>query len=131
MTIRRKDMPREVALFSFSVSERKIMNHFVVLFDSYLSLALLLSVDKKFLDCIHFPRPRSGRVRAKRLTPVAFISLDQLVRARQHVGRNRHADLLGGLEIDEELELRRLLHWQIGGLGSLQDLVHKVSGAPP
>ena len=33
-------------------------------------------------------------------------------------GRNRHADLLGGLEIDDELELRRLLDGNVGGLGA-------------
>src|SRR6266498_2998510 len=53
-----------------------------------------------------------------------FALLDHLVRSRQNVGRNREADLLGGLQVDDELELRRLLHRQIGGLGSLQYLVH-------
>ena len=45
------------------------------------------------------------------------------VRPRQHFRRNRQADLLGGFEIDDEFELRRLLHRQIGGLGALQNLV--------
>src|SRR6266699_588690 len=31
---------------------------------------------------------------------------------------------LGGLEVDEQLELRRLLDGEIGGLGALEDLVH-------
>ena len=57
-------------------------------------------------------------------------SLDHLIRSFQHLLRNRHADLLGGLEIDDKLKFRRLLHWQIGGVGSLQDLVH-VSGCAP
>ena len=30
----------------------------------------------------------------------------------------------------DELELRRLLDRQVGGLGAFQDLVDKVSGAP-
>ena len=60
--------------------------------------------------------------------PGAF--LDHLIRPRQHVGWNRQADLLGGFEIDHELELRRLLHRQIGRFGTLQNLVHIRSGAP-
>ena len=34
-------------------------------------------------------------------------SFDQPIRPRQHLRRNRHADPLGRLEIDDELELRR------------------------
>ena len=36
-------------------------------------------------------------------------SLDHLVRPREHFGRNRQTDLLGRFEIDDELDLRRLL----------------------
>jgi hypothetical protein len=46
-------------------------------------------------------------------------SLDQLGRPGEHLWRNRQADLLGGLLIDHELKLRRLLHRQIGGFGAL------------
>ena len=52
------------------------------------------------------------------------------IRPRQHIRWNRHADLLGGLEIDDELEFLRLLDGNVGGLGAFQDLVDKVSGAP-
>ena len=38
---------------------------------------------------------------------------------------------LAALRLIDELELRRLLHGNVGGLGAFQDLVHKVSGAPP
>ena len=37
-------------------------------------------------------------------------SLDYFVRSRQHVGRNREANLLGCFQIDDEFELGRLLH---------------------
>ena len=37
-------------------------------------------------------------------------SLNDFVRPRQHVRRNRQADLFRGFEVDDELELRRLLH---------------------
>ena len=44
------------------------------------------------------------------------------VRPHQHVGRNRHADLLRRLKIDDEFELRRLLYREIGGLRALKIL---------
>ena len=34
------------------------------------------------------------------------------------------------LEVDDEIELRRLLHRQVGGFGPLEDLVHVARGAP-
>jgi hypothetical protein len=40
------------------------------------------------------------------------------IRPRQHIRRNREADLLGGFEIDDELKLRRPFHRQLGGLGA-------------
>jgi len=52
-------------------------------------------------------------------------SLDQLGRPREHLRRNRQADLLGRFQIDHELKLGRLLDRQIGGLGSLQDSVQQ------
>jgi hypothetical protein len=45
----------------------------------------------------------------------------------QHVGWNSYADLFRSLEIDHLLELRQLLHRQIGRLGAFQDLV-PISG---
>jgi hypothetical protein len=47
---------------------------------------------------------------------------NHLVRSCQHIRRDRQTDLLGGFQIDDEVELFRLLHWEIGGLGALQDL---------
>ena len=43
---------------------------------------------------------------------------DDLVCPRQHIGRDREADLLGSLEIDHQLELCRLLDGKVGGLGT-------------
>jgi hypothetical protein len=59
-----------------------------------------------------------------------LFSLDHSIRPRQHVGRNREADLLRGLEIDDELELDWLFHRQLSGLSAFQNLVHVRSGAP-
>ena len=39
---------------------------------------------------------------------VAAYLFDHLVRPRQHVRRYRQADLFGGLQVDHQLELRRL-----------------------
>jgi len=36
--------------------------------------------------------------------------------------RHGEAERLGGLEVDDQLEGRRLLNRQIGGLGALEDL---------
>ena len=55
------------------------------------------------------------------------ISTNHFVRPHQHVRRNRQADLLGGFQIDDELELRRLLHRKISGLGAFEDFVHIVA----
>jgi hypothetical protein len=57
-------------------------------------------------------------------------SLDNLIRSRQHVGWNRQADLLGRLEIDHQLKLRGLLHWQIARLGSFENFIYVDSDAP-
>src|SRR2546425_1135753 len=57
-------------------------------------------------------------------------SSDYLVRPRQHIRRNRQADLLGGLEIDDQVELRWLLHGQVARLDPLQNFVNVSRGAP-
>src|ERR1700704_2084954 len=51
-------------------------------------------------------------------------SLDHLIGPLQEGGRDRQAERLCGLEVDDEIELRRLLDGQVGGLGALQDSVN-------
>src|SRR6266540_4482209 len=51
-------------------------------------------------------------------------SFDDLVGTGQHRLRNRQPDRLGGFEIDDQLELRRLLHGKVCRLRALEDLVH-------
>ena len=56
--------------------------------------------------------------------------LDHFIRPRQHVGWNRHADLLGGVQVDHQFELCRLFNGKIGGLGTFKDFVHVGGYAP-
>ena len=58
-----------------------------------------------------------------------WLSFNDLIRPRQHIRRNRQADLLRRLQIDDELELHRLLHGEISGLAAFQYLVHIGGGA--
>jgi hypothetical protein len=50
--------------------------------------------------------------------------LDHLIRQEEQRWRHRDPQCLGGLEVDDELELHGLLHGQVGGLGPFEDLVH-------
>jgi hypothetical protein len=78
--------------------------------------------------------PELGLLIQHSMTPIlhhSVFSSDHLIRSHQHVGRDRDANLLSGLEIDDQLELRRLLHGQIGRLRALQEYVDVCSSAPP
>src|SRR5215510_9290151 len=57
-------------------------------------------------------------------------SLDHLGRLEEQRARDGEADGLGHLEVNDEVELRRLLDRQISGLGTLEDLVH-IPGDEP
>jgi hypothetical protein len=57
--------------------------------------------------------------------------LNDLIRPCQYVWRDRQTDLLGSFQVDNQLELRRLLNGNIGSLGTFKDLVHVCGGAPP
>src|SRR6185369_2298985 len=56
-------------------------------------------------------------------------SLNQLICPPQQRRRDRQAERLGGLEVDDQLELRRLLYGEIGGFRALEDLVDVAGGA--
>src|SRR5262245_54274914 len=58
--------------------------------------------------------------------PGAF--LDYFIRPREKFRRERQTDLLRCLQIDDEFELCRLLHRQVGRFGTFQNLVHVNSG---
>ena len=55
-------------------------------------------------------------------------SLEQLVGASEHGAGNGQPEGLRRLEVNHEVELGRLLHGQVGGLGTLEDLVDVDSG---
>src|SRR5262249_33455512 len=57
-------------------------------------------------------------------------SLDHLVGAREQHRRHLQAERISGLEVDGEFKFCRLLDWQIGWHGPLENLVHKVGRAP-
>src|SRR5262245_54774035 len=50
-------------------------------------------------------------------------SFDDLIRPRQHIGWDGEADLLRGFQVDHKLELHRLLHRELSGLGTFKNLV--------
>src|SRR5207245_1440358 len=54
---------------------------------------------------------------------------DHLIRLEEDMWGNRQPERLGSLEVDDQLELHRLLHRQVGGLGAFEDLVHIGGGA--
>src|SRR5713101_3479590 len=56
--------------------------------------------------------------------------LDDLIRPQQERLRNREPDGLRRLEVDDQLELGRLLDGQVGRLGALQDLVNMAGSTP-
>src|SRR5262245_54253121 len=56
--------------------------------------------------------------------------LDHLIGSGEDRRRDGQPEGFGGLEVDDELELGRLLDRQIGGLGTLENLVH-VNGSAP
>src|SRR2546426_5935208 len=64
--------------------------------------------------------PRRAPAQRRTSTPL----FDHLVRPEQDRLRDREAERLGGLEVDHELELCRLLDRQVAGLGAFEDFVN-------
>src|SRR5215468_3139916 len=56
--------------------------------------------------------------------------LDDLVGEHQHRVRYRQSERLCGLQVDDQLEARRLYDRQIGGGGPLQDASGVIAGEP-
>ena len=72
-----------------------------------------------------FSLNRKSAIESLFRTAIRDLKLDHLmtlIRSRQHIRRNRQTDLLRGFQVDHQLKLRGLLHWQVGGLGTLRIL---------
>src|SRR6266581_3309321 len=59
-----------------------------------------------------------------------WASFDHLVGAVEERGRHTETERLRGLEIDDQLELGRLLDWQVCRVGPFQDLINVGGGTP-
>src|SRR5262249_17782123 len=66
-------------------------------------------------------RSDQGNGASEKSAPVHL--LNDLVRPRQHRGRDREAEGLRRLEVDDELELGGLLDGEVGRLGALEESV--------
>ena len=67
--------------------------------------------------------------RKRRNGPISDIGnrlLDHLVGAREKRFGDRQPERFGRREIDDQLELRRLLHWNIGGLRTPQNFIYQI-----
>src|SRR5262245_36254689 len=60
-----------------------------------------------------------------------FILSNHLVRSRQHVRRNREADLFSGFKINHKLKLHRLLYREVSRFGTFQNFVYVDGSAAP
>src|SRR5713101_1783540 len=64
------------------------------------------------------------------LTKPPFSWINHLIRPLQERRRDREAQVLGGLEVDEQLELGGLLYRQVGWLGAIGNLVDVRADLP-
>src|SRR5438876_11313237 len=63
------------------------------------------------------PPPTRGREKKE----PAPNSLDHFIRPPEQRDREGEAERLGGLHVDDQLDARGLLHWQVGRLFALED----------
>src|SRR5260370_20356684 len=75
--------------------------------------------------CLRVARSRNYPM----LQKSASSSFDHLVGAQQDRGGERDADRFGGLQVEDKLELRRLLDRQLGCFCPAREPVHVVGGA--
>ncbi len=82
---------------------------------------------------MHSRNAWSVTLASRTLTIIALVQhglFDDLIRAQQQRLRDREAERLGGLEVDDELEFAWLLDGKIGWLCASEDLVHEGRRIP-
>jgi hypothetical protein len=90
----------------------------------------------RVLVCLHPAIQATGRLALAPagLAPARHTCLiwtrDGFVGPRQHRRRDRQPEGLGGLQIDDHFELGGPLDRQVGGLRTLEDLVHESNITP-
>src|SRR6266851_4147666 len=67
------------------------------------------------------PASVSPPTKSRRVKFIAQLLFDYLVRAQQQRRWDRQAEHIGGLEVDDEVEVGGLLDRQVGGLRALED----------
>src|SRR6266581_1169071 len=72
--------------------------------------------------------PAIWNVRTQLLRPFVDRSFDHPVGAQEDGLRDRDAESLGGLEVDDQFELRGLLDGQVARLRALENPVHVACG---
>src|SRR5215207_6716685 len=80
--------------------------------------------------CAREPNGETAAV-AARSAMTSRRSFDHLVGAGEQGGWDVEAKRFGGVEVDDEIEFGRLLHWQIAWFRAVQDFVHVTCRTPP
>src|SRR5262245_14542994 len=65
------------------------------------------------------------------VTPPPLLSSDYFLRPSEHVGWDRQAQLLGGLEIDREFDILNRLDLEIFGMSPAENFLDVLGGNPP
>ena len=71
--------------------------------------------------------PRHLQTHAVQQNPTSF---DNLVGAGKQHRWHCKSERFGGLQVNDQLELGRLLHWKIGRLGAFEYLIDVAGGTP-
>ena len=65
--------------------------------------------------------PCDAATEARSAARLVSSSFDHLIGPTEYRLRDRQAERLGGLEVDDQLDFGRLLDWQVGWLGASRE----------